>query len=134
LDNTLETSGAGMIGQLEKAMPTDEFLEFCKKAFNCQGIAYTGDKESIKKVAVCGGSGSFLIGKAASSKADAFITGDIKYHQFLDANKNMLLLDVGHFESEQFTPEIFYDIITEKFPTFAVRLSRINTNPVKLYT
>lgn len=134
LNNAQVNAGAGMIGQLKNPLNSEELLKLCKQVFNCEHIAYSGNKnKTIKKIAICGGSGSFLIEKAAQ-KADAFITGDIKYHQFLDANKELLLLDIGHFESEQFTPEIFYDIITEKFPTFAVRLSETRTNPVKHYS
>ena len=134
LSNTQQNSGAGMIGEFEVAIVAEQLLDICKKTFNCDSIAYTGNENKlIKKVAVCGGSGSFLIDKAAQ-KADAFITGDIKYHQFLDAKKELFLMDIGHFESEQFTPEIFYDIIKEKFPTFAVRISETRTNPVKYYS
>lgn len=134
ITNTQANSGAGMIGILEKEISGAQLLEKCKNVFHCKNISYTGNEnKSIKNIAVCGGSGSFLIDKAARN-ADAFITGDIKYHQFLDAKKDLFLLDIGHFESEQFTPEIFYDIIKEKFPTFAVRLSETRTNPVKHYS
>ena len=134
LTNTQANSGAGMIGRLENAISGAQLLEICKEIFHCKSIAYIGNEnKQIKKIAVCGGSGSFLINKAAQT-ADAFITGDIKYHQFLDAKKDLFLLDIGHFESEQFTTEIFYDIIKEKFATFAVRLSETRTNPVKYYS
>jgi putative NIF3 family GTP cyclohydrolase 1 type 2 len=82
---------------------------------------------------VCGGSGQFLLKHAISSLADAYITSDFKYHEFFDVEQKLLLIDTGHFESEQFTPEIFYDIIKNKFNTFAVRLSKINTNPVNYF-
>ncbi len=84
----------------------------------------------VKKVALCGGSGSFLLGNAISQKADVFITGDFKYHQFADAENKILIADIGHFESEQFTKEVFFELLTKKFSNFAIHLSNVNTNPV----
>jgi putative NIF3 family GTP cyclohydrolase 1 type 2 len=84
-------------------------------------------------VAFCGGSGSFLLSQAIRINADFFITGDFKYHQFFDAEGKIVIADVGHFESEQFTPEIFIDILSKKFTKFAVHLSRVNTNPVHYF-
>ena len=133
LHNELSGIGAGMIGNLQKEMTQDEFLQHCSRAFQCLHFKYSGHLKAIKKVAFCGGSGSFLIGQAFSAKADVFITGDIKYHQFLDAPADKLLIDMGHYETEQFTPEIFYNLLIEKIPTFAVRLSEIVTNPIKYY-
>ncbi|MFC2111221.1 Nif3-like dinuclear metal center hexameric protein [Bacteroidota bacterium] len=86
--------------------------------------------KKIKKVAVCGGSGSFLIKDAISSGADIFLTGDIKYHQFFEADKKIIIADIGHFESEQFTKELLLSILIEKFPKFAVQISKCNTNAV----
>jgi putative NIF3 family GTP cyclohydrolase 1 type 2 len=89
----------------------------------------TGKK--IRKVAVCGGSGSFLVKECnISAGADAFISGDFKYHQFFDAEGKLLIADVGHYESEQFTKEIFYELLIKKLPNFALHLSEINTNPI----
>ena len=87
----------------------------------------------IERVALCGGSGSFLLPDAIRSSADIFITGDYKYHQFFDAEGKIIIADIGHYESEQFTSEIFEAILKKKFPTFAVLLSGINTNPVKYF-
>jgi len=87
----------------------------------------------IQKVAICGGSGRFLLKNAIQAGADAFITADFKYHDYFEVDNRLLLLDIGHYESEQFTPEIFYDIINKKFPTFAIRLSKINTNPISCF-
>ena len=84
----------------------------------------------VTSVAVCGGSGSTLLGEALTVKADAFITSDFKYHQFFDAENKILIADIGHFESEQFTKDIFYELLTKKFPKFALHFSEINTNPV----
>ncbi len=87
-------------------------------------------EKSINKVAVCGGSGSFLIRDAIAAGADVFVTGDMKYHQFFEAEGKMLIADAGHFETEQFTKELIYNILNEKFPTFALRISQVNTNAV----
>jgi putative NIF3 family GTP cyclohydrolase 1 type 2 len=93
--------------------------------------AFTG--KQVKKVAVCGGAGSFLLKHAINAGADVFITADYKYHEFFDAEGKVLIADIGHFESEQFTQELLYEIIRKKFPNFALRLTEINTNPVKYY-
>ena len=89
---------------------------------------FTGKK--IQKVAVCGGSGSFLLRRALDIKADVFISADFKYHQFFEAEGRILMVDTGHYESEQFTKELFYEFLIKKFPTFALHLSKINTNPI----
>jgi dinuclear metal center YbgI/SA1388 family protein len=132
LDNKHNSIGLGVVGTLEKEVDASEFLLFVKEAFHCQAIRFTGDvNKKIRKVVLCGGSGSSLIGEAIYSGADIFITGDIKYHQFFDAENKIVLADIGHYESEQFTKELFYEIVTNKFPKFALRLSDVQTNPVK---
>jgi dinuclear metal center YbgI/SA1388 family protein len=131
LENEYKQTGSGLVGETEKPQDETEFLKNLKSSLKTDCVRYTaltGNK--IKKVAICGGSGSFLLKKAILAGADAFVTADLKYHQFFDAEGKILLADVGHFESEQFTGEIFYDLLMEKFPTFAVRLSKTNTNPV----
>ncbi len=134
LDNVYEKTGAGMIGDLPQAVPFKEFLDLLKKVFKVACIRHTeAVVNKIKKVALCGGSGSFLLPKAIQSNADIFITGDFKYHQFFDAENKIIIADIGHYESEQYTKDIFYDILTKKFPTFAFYFSEINTNPVKYY-
>ena len=84
----------------------------------------------MKTVAVCGGAGSFLLKAAIARQADFFVSGDFKYHQFFDAENKLVIADIGHFESEQFTKELFYELLTKKFPKFAVQFSEVNTNPV----
>ena len=134
LANVNPKIGSGMIGDLENPVSAPEFLKLLKKVFKAQIIRYSHpSKNKISKVAVCGGSGSFLIKTAMRKGADAFITGDIKYHQFFDHSGQMMIADIGHYESEQFTKEIFYDLLTEKFPKFAVHLSKINTNPINYF-
>jgi putative NIF3 family GTP cyclohydrolase 1 type 2 len=88
-------------------------------------------KQEIKRVAVCGGSGSFLLKNAIAAKADVFITADFKYHEFFDAENKIVIADIGHYESEQFTKDLIYDLLVKNFTKFAVRLSKVNTNPIK---
>ena len=88
-------------------------------------------KKEVKRVAVCGGSGSFLLSNAKEVGADIFITADVKYHEFFDAENDIVIADIGHYESEQFTKDLIYDLLTKNFTKFAVRLSKVNTNPIK---
>jgi putative NIF3 family GTP cyclohydrolase 1 type 2 len=121
-----------MTGSLVDPVDENQFLLKLKDIFEVSVIRHTKLlNKKIKKVAVCGGSGSFLLKKAMAAGADIFITGDMKYHQFFDHENKIIIADIGHYESEQFTREIFYDILTKKFANFAVRLSDINTNPIK---
>ncbi len=131
LDNYHPKVGSGMIGELEAAMDVKTFLLKIKGVFGQPMIRYTAYDKPIQKVALCGGSGAFLLSTAIQQGADAFVTADFKYHQFFDAEGKIMIVDIGHYESEQFTPEIFYRIIKNKFPNFAVLLSKINTNPIK---
>ncbi|MDO8999374.1 MAG: Nif3-like dinuclear metal center hexameric protein [Bacteroidota bacterium] len=134
ITNKHQQIGSGMLGELDEAMDETTFLEHVKKSLISGCLKHTQKtKKAIKKVAICGGSGSFLLKNAINSGADAFITSDFKYHEYFDAENKLLLIDAGHFETEQFTPEIFYEIIQNKFPTFAIRLSKTNTNPVNYF-
>ena len=121
-----------MIGETEKPIKEIDFLNILKQAFNSPVIKHTKFiGRPIHKVAVCGGSGSFLIKPAISSGADILISSDFKYHQFFDAENKIIIADIGHFESEQFTLEIFYELFSKKFSNFAIHLSKVNTNPIK---
>jgi dinuclear metal center YbgI/SA1388 family protein len=134
LTNQNQQIGSGMIGDLDTPMEEDAFLSHIKEKMQAQVIrhtAFTG--RQIKKVAVCGGAGSFLLKQAIAAGADMFITADYKYHEFFDAEGKLVIADIGHYESEQFTKQLLYDIIKKKFSTFAVRLTAINTNPVKYF-
>ncbi|MCC6180700.1 MAG: Nif3-like dinuclear metal center hexameric protein [Bacteroidia bacterium] len=134
LDNNFQNVGSGMIGELENPMPEIAFLTHLKAIFNLKMIKHTPFlNKTIKKVALCGGSGSFLLKQAINSKSDIYISSDFKYHEYFDAEKHLLIADIGHYESEQFTPEIFYEIISKKFPTFATYLTEIKTNPVNYF-
>ncbi len=123
--------GAGMIGELEIPMEDEDFLKELKKRMKTDCVRYTKPLgKKVKKVAFCGGSGSFLLRSAIAKKADVFVTGDFKYHEFFDAEDKIMIADIGHFESEQFTIELLADVLKEKFTTFAVHLTDVNTNPI----
>jgi dinuclear metal center YbgI/SA1388 family protein len=127
-------TGAGVTGYLSSEMKSLDFFDFVKKQMNTPVIRHTRLlKESIRKIAIAGGSGAFLIEEAIRSDSDAFITADIKYHDFFNANDQILLLDIGHFESEQFTIELLYDLISGNFRNFATHYSKTSTNPVLYY-
>ena len=132
LDNKNQNIGSGMVGELEAEVPLDAFLNTVKTTFKCGVVRYTDptEKTTVKKVAVCGGSGSFLLGAAKGVGADIFITSDYKYHQFFDADGQIVIADIGHYESEQFTIDLIHRRLTEKFTTFAVHFTQVETNPV----
>lgn len=128
------TTGAGMIGQLPREMSEEEFLQFVKDRMETACVRHTKlIGLPIRKVAICGGSGSFLIENAIRSGADAYVTGDVKYHEFFDADGKLVLLDIGHFESEQFTIPLLAQIITKKFSNFAAYCTERITNPVHYF-
>ena len=130
--NEQQDMGSGMIGALEKPMPTATFLNTVKKTFEAGVIKHTAlIHNEIKTVAVCGRTRSFLIEQAKRKKADVFISSDIKYHEFFDANEELIIIDIGHYESEQFTINLIYENLKEKFSNFALHLTEVNTNPVK---
>ena len=132
IENKNQDIGMGMIGELNSPIEEKEFLEYVKKKMKTGCIRhsnYLGKK--IKKVAVLGGSGSFAIGAAKRANADIFITSDLKYHDFFTAENKILLADIGHYESEQYTKNLIVSYLTKKIPNFAIILSKTNTNPVK---
>ena len=131
LKNSWSQVGAGIVGKLEVSEDELTFLNRIKLIFNVPTIKHTAlFGKKIKRVALCGGSGSSFVHDAISAHADVYISGDFKYHEFFDAQNSILIADIGHFESEQFTKEIFYEIITKKMPTFAVQISDSKTNPI----
>lgn len=135
IDNEYDKVGSGMIGTLSEALSETSFLDRLKAVFRVPVIRHsplTG--KTIGRVAVCGGAGSFLISRVLAMGADAYVTADLKYHEFFDANDRLLLADPGHFETEQFTIDLLYDILAGKFPTFAVFKTGLRTNPVNYYT
>jgi dinuclear metal center YbgI/SA1388 family protein len=132
LENKHQLVGAGIIGELNTPVDAQVFLKSLKLNMQTECVRYTHlVKKQIKTVAVCGGSGSFLLSHAMSAKADIFITADFKYHEFFDAENKIVIADIGHYESEQFTKDLIYHLLVKNFTKFAVRLSKVNTNPIK---
>ncbi len=131
IENTNQHIGMGMIGELANEMEEVSFLQFVKKQMNVSCIRHSKLlNKPIKKVAVLGGSGSFAIENAIRAKADIYITSDIKYHEFYKAENQIVIADIGHFESEQFTKNLLIDLLTKKFHNFAIVLSKRVTNPI----
>jgi dinuclear metal center YbgI/SA1388 family protein len=131
LTNENQDVGAGMVGELESPAEPIEFLQRLKTNMSLSVIRHTAlPNKKIQKIAVCGGSGSFLLSQAIRQKADIFVTADYKYHEFFDADKQIIIADIGHYESEAFTKDLLKDILTKKFPNFAVNFSITNTNPI----
>jgi putative NIF3 family GTP cyclohydrolase 1 type 2 len=123
--------GSGMVGELPEAMPWEAFADHVKAVLGCGAVKHTAPvQKEVKRIAVCGGSGAFLISDAKRAKADVYVTSDVKYHEYFQAEGQVQILDVGHFESEWQTSALIANKINEKFPNFAVRLSEIQTNPV----
>ena len=119
-----------MVGLLKEPMKEEAFMGLLKERFKASVVRHSRLLgKPVKKVAVCGGGGSFLLGRARAVGADVFVTADMKYHQFSEAEGEIVVMDIGHFESEQFTRELFYDLLIKNFPKFAVRLSETDTNP-----
>ena len=132
LQNSHQNIGIGMIGELKNPMKETDFLIFVKDKMQCGGIRHSALLgKSIQKVALLGGSGSFAIKDAIQANADVFLTSDLKYHNFYEAENQLLLADIGHFESERFTKNYIVDFLKKKIPNFAVNFSEENTNPVK---
>jgi dinuclear metal center YbgI/SA1388 family protein len=129
------TAGAGVLCNLQKPMNVLDFLQHVKAKMGVEVVKYTKcDVEMVSKVAICGGAGSFLIGDALRAGADAFITSDVKYHEFFDAEGKMLLCDIGHYESEKYTIDLFSNILSAKFPKFATIFAGTITNPIDYLT
>jgi dinuclear metal center YbgI/SA1388 family protein len=133
--DVFRTAGAGVLCNLQKPMNVLDFLQHVKAKMGVDVVKYTKcDIEVVAKVAICGGAGSFLIGDALRAGADAFITSDVKYHEFFDAEGKMLLCDIGHYESEKYTIDLFSNILSAKFPKFATIFAGTITNPIDYLT
>ncbi|MEO7210925.1 MAG: Nif3-like dinuclear metal center hexameric protein [Chitinophagaceae bacterium] len=131
LENTSNSMGSGILGDLPEALPENELLDLIKKTLGLNVIKHTKFlQKPIQKIAICGGAGSFLIKDAIAAGAGLFLTSDIKYHEFFDADSKILLADAGHWETEQFTIDLLFDILRQKFPNFAVLKTKMRTNPV----
>ncbi|MGB0403391.1 MAG: Nif3-like dinuclear metal center hexameric protein [Salibacteraceae bacterium] len=134
LQNDNSYVGAGMIGELEQEITLGEFFDQVKATFNLKVIRHTGNlNQKIRRISWCGGSGSFLLNQAKRKKSDIFITGDFKYHEFFDHENQIVIADIGHYESEQFTQQLIVDFLKKNFNKFAVHLTGHNTNPVNYY-
>ena len=134
IDGEYQEVGSGLIGELPEPVTEEIFLSQLKNTFGLSVIRHTNLLGNpVKTVALCGGAGSFLTAKALAAGADFYITGDVKYHEFFDANNRLVIADIGHWESEQFTIDLLFDILKLKFPTFAVLKTEVKTNPVFYY-
>jgi dinuclear metal center YbgI/SA1388 family protein len=134
LVNHNQSVGSGLVGELPDPMAETAFLDLLKRVFGLKLIRHTPFLgKNLQKIAICGGAGSFLTGTAIAAGADAYVTADIKYHEFFDANSRLLLADIGHWESEQYTTELLVALLQGKFPTFAVLKSGVETNPVNYF-
>ncbi len=131
LENTSNSMGSGILGDLPEALPENELLDLIKKTLGLNVIKHTKFlQKPIQKIALCGGAGSFLIKDAIAAGAGLFLTSDIKYHEFFDADGKIVVADAGHWETEQFTIDLLFDILRQKFPNFAVLKTKMRTNPV----
>lgn len=131
LVNDNQEVGSGMVGELENPLPPEEFLLSLKQKLNLKVIRHTAmGNKPVTKVAICGGSGSFLLNQAIRAGAQAFVTADFKYHEFFDADNQIIVADIGHYESEVSTKELLQDVLMKKFPTFAINFSETDTNPI----
>ena len=134
LDNQHTAIGSGLVGDLQVPLTETDFLLVLKNTFNLSIVRHTNfTGNMVKKVALCGGAGSFLIKAAVASEADFFITSDVKYHEFFDAEGKLVIADIGHYESEQYSIDLLFDILKEKYITFAVLKTEIKTNPVNYF-
>lgn len=134
LKNTHPLVGSGMVGEFSESIDETAFLNLLKEQFGCRFIRHTKlSGNPIKRVALCGGSGAFLLKDAIRSGADAYVSGDFKYHEFFDAENKLLVADIGHYESEQYTSELIAVHLKKNFPNFAVRLTEVNTNPINYF-
>jgi hypothetical protein len=134
LENANQHLGMGMIGELEEALTETDFLTLLKERMKASCIRHSALLgEKVKKIAVLGGSGAFAIGPAKAAGADVLVTSDVKYHQFYEAGQKMVIADIGHYESEQFTKNLLADYLIKKMPNFAISLSESKTNPIKYF-
>jgi dinuclear metal center YbgI/SA1388 family protein len=131
LSNYTTEEGLGCKGEFSGPVEEKMLIEMVSSVFGSKSVRYSGlTGRPVIMTALCGGSGSSLLGDAISSGAGAFITGDVRYHTFIEASGRILLIDAGHFETEKFATEILYDLIIKKFPKFALRFSNKNSNPI----
>ncbi|MEJ7767875.1 MAG: Nif3-like dinuclear metal center hexameric protein [Chitinophagaceae bacterium] len=134
LENQHMSVGAGLVGELLHPMEERDFLSLLKKCFNLRIIRHSALRDRpVKTVALCGGAGGFLAGNALARKVDFFITADLKYHEFFEANGAMVVADIGHFESEQYTVQLIHELLMVNFSSFALLKTEVDTNPVNYF-
>jgi dinuclear metal center YbgI/SA1388 family protein len=135
LANANQEIGSGAIGELPEAMPIHDFFAHLKTTMRAQVIRHTAEvKAKVKTIALCGGSGSFLLREAIRQKADVYVSADFKYHEFFDADGKIIIADIGHYESEQFTAELIRAYLIQHFANLPLALSDIDTNPIRYWT
>lgn len=131
IENKDHSIGSGMMGELEEEMDAMEFLQKIKKEMGAESLRFTKlHKKKVRKIAWCGGSGSFLLSKAIAAQSDLFMSSDFKYHQFFDADNQIIIADIGHYENEQYTIDLISNELKKKFSSFAFLLTDTNTNPI----
>ncbi len=134
LENEHQGIGAGLVGELPEPLSTGQFLAHLKKSLQLELIKYTpAYSGKVHAVALCGGAGSFLLPSARAAGADAYVSADFKYHEYFDAENKLMICDIGHYESEVGTKDLLYDILSKKFSSFALNLSKIDTNPISYF-
>jgi dinuclear metal center YbgI/SA1388 family protein len=134
ITNEHQDIGSGVIGDLNQKYKINEFLDYLKLKLDLKVIKHTKVINNlVSKIALCGGSGSFLTQNAIRAGADVYISSDYKYHEFFDADGKMMIIDIGHYESEKFTNELLFDLISNKFTNFALHCTKSNTNPINYY-
>ena len=133
LENANHEVGSGIVADLQSPLEPEAFLQHLKDKMNLKVIRHTTLTKKVKCVAICGGAGSFLLSQAKRAGADAFVTGDFKYHEFFDAENQLMICDIGHYESEVFTKDLINELLNKKFNTFAICLSEVNTNPISYF-
>ena len=126
--------GNAVIGELPEPLTTEQYVELLKREFHAQCVMTNEPlKRSIKRVAICGGAGSFMLGKAIEHEADAFLTGEMHYHEYFDHGQQVLISVIGHYESEQYTKELLQEILKEKYPDLKTVVTEQDTNPIKYW-
>jgi dinuclear metal center YbgI/SA1388 family protein len=134
VQNLNQEIGAGITGEFKNEISQTDFLQLLKRTMQLEVIKFTkGYSGNVKKIAICGGSGSFLLNAAISSNSDAYVSADFKYHEYFDAENHLMICDIGHYESEVATKDLLYDILSKKFSSFALNLSEIDTNPISYF-
>jgi dinuclear metal center YbgI/SA1388 family protein len=134
LRDASELSGFGAVGNFPDSMDVHPFLDLLKQVFAVPCVRHSALlSDKVQRVAVCGGSGAFLLHDAIAAGAQCFVSADLKYHDFFNADDQIIMIDIGHYESEKYVLSIFYDLLTKKMPNFAIQITKTGLNPVYYY-